>query len=480
MNIAAQRNYFLIFSGAVLMATVAIAAYWQTAALLFLPVALMLVLYLFQQPTAALYLLVLSIPWSVEYSFSQNFGTDLPDELLMLIAAYISLALLIYKRRQLVNINIHPLLLLLLLQFCWLLVPVVLSSHPLISFKFLLAKSWYLLAFVVLPLLVLKDMQKIKNAGIIICASMLTVMVVVLVRHAQFAWDFENVNAAISPFFRNHVNYSALLICIFPLLVVFIKNTSGARKGFLISLLIITLFAVYLSYARGAWLALFVGLLGYWLLKKKLLLPAFVLSLILLISSVLFLRQNDRYLRFAPDYKSTVFHTDFTEHMAATYSMQDLSTAERYYRWIAGIKMVADSWLTGFGPNTFYNNYKSYTAPAFKTWVSKNEEHSTVHNYFLLLLAEQGVIALLLFLMTLGSFFWYAQKIYARTEDVFWKAAVAVVAVIVCMIATVNMLSDLIETDKVGSMFYLCIAVLIIADLKTKELLKNTVAQSAE
>jgi O-antigen ligase len=288
------------------------------------------------------------------------------------------------------------------------------------------------------------------------------------------------VNAAISPFFRNHVNYSALLICIFPLLVVFIKNTSGARKGFLISLLIITLFAVYLSYARGAWLALFVGLLGYWLLKKKLLLPAFVLSLILLISSVLFLRQNDRYLRFAPDYKSTVFHTDFTEHMAATYSMQDLSTAERYYRWIAGIKMVADSWLTGFGPNTFYNNYKSYTAPAFKTWVSKNEEHSTVHNYFLLLLAEQGVIALLLFLMTLGSFFWYAQKIYARTEDVFWKAAVAVVAVIVCMIATVNMLSDLIETDKVGSMFYLCIAVLIIADLKTKELLKNTVAQSAE
>jgi len=33
----------------------------------------------------------------------------------------------------------------------------------------------------------------------------------------------------------------------------------------------------------------------------------------------------------------------------------------------------------------------------------------------------------------------------------------------------VNFLSDLIETDKVGSLFFLCIAVLVVVDLNTRQ-----------
>jgi hypothetical protein len=36
------------------------------------------------------------------------------------------------------------------------------------------------------------------------------------------------------------------------------------------------------------------------------------------------------------------------------------------------------------------------------------------------------------------------------------------------MILTVNFLSDLIETDKVGSLFFLCLATLIAIDRNTK------------
>jgi O-antigen ligase len=101
--------------------------------------------------------------------------------------------------------------------------------------------------------------------------------------------------------------------------------------------------------------------------------------------------------------------------------------------------------------------------------VSANEEHSTVHNYFLLLLIEQGVPGLLLFLMLLALFFYQAQVLYHTTNDGFWKATIATVAVILVMICTVNVLSDLIETDKVGSVFYVCLAVLMIAGKKINE-----------
>ena len=130
--------------------------------------------------------------------------------------------------------------------------------------------------------------------------------------------------------------------------------------------------------------------------------------------------------------------------------------------------MSKDRWFTGFGPTTFTRQYKSYTIPAFRTWVSDNREQSTVHNYFLLLLIEQGVAGLLFFLLLLGAMLYKAQAIYHRTNDPFWKTTVVTIASILLMQCTVNFLSDLIETDKVGSVFYLCIAFLLIADAKTK------------
>ena len=175
----------------------------------------------------------------------------------------------------------------------------------------------------------------------------------------------------------------------------------------------IVLAALILSYSRGAWLALLIGLGAYWLLKKRLLLKSFLLAIALVSGAVFWLQHNDNYLRFAPEHNTTIFHKDFSEHLVATYKGKDVSTAERFYRWVAGARMSKERWVTGFGPTTFTQEYKPYTIPLFRTWVSDNKEQSTVHNYFLLVLIEQGVLGLLFFLLLLGALFWQAQKIYA-------------------------------------------------------------------
>ncbi|HET7896038.1 MAG TPA: O-antigen ligase family protein, partial [Flavisolibacter sp.] len=177
---------------------------------------------------------------------------------------------------------------------------------------------------------------------------------------------------------------------------------------------------------------------------------------------------NDNYLRFAPHHDVTIFHTNFGEHLTATVEGKDVSTAERFYRWIAGVRMSGERWPTGFGPTTFYQHYKSYTTPVFRTWVSDNPEHSTVHNYFLLILIEQGVPGLLFFLALVGVMFWQVQKIHHQTNNPFRQVTMASVAAMLWMQCTLNFLSDLIETDKVGSIFYLCAAVLVIAGAATK------------
>ena len=466
----ATSHKIMLGSGTLLLLLATVLAAWLMQPFwLLLPVGALGLFLLLQHPAALFYVLLFSIPWSVEYNFPSGLGTDLPDEPLMLLTSLATVAMLLFYRKQLTIQKLHALVFVLLVQIAWLVMTVVLSTHFILSAKYLLAKSWYLLAFFVAPLLLWQEEKILKRSLVILFGSMLLVVVVTMVRHATMGFTFSSINDALAPFFRNHVNYSALLVFMLPLQVLFLKQAKSKwLRSMLLLLFLVTLPALYFSFARGAWLALITGAGAYWLLKKRWLLKSFVLVIFLLIAVVFWLRHNNRYIEFAHDYQTTIFHENFGEHITATYQLKDMSTAERFYRWIAGVRMVEDSWQTGFGPSTFYRHYKGYTVPAFKTWVSRNEEQSTVHNYFLLLLIEQGAVGLILFLLLLGMLFWYAQKIYHRTADVVWKGGVATIAAILVMQCTLNFLSDLIETDKVGSVFFLCIAALISADKATR------------
>jgi O-antigen ligase len=373
------------------------------------------------------------------------------------------------------KITTHPLVTLLLITLIWTVVTVLFSSYQIISLKFLLAKSWYLGAFVLAPLIVFREKNKIKTAIPAFATTMFVVVLITMARHYQYDFSFAGINAALKPFFRNHVNYSAMLVCMIPVFFALYKLSSSKKiRVAVVAIIVVLLVALFLSYARGAWLALIVGIIAYWLIKRKLLLAAYVSAILIVLASLFWIKAEDRYLQYAHDYRSTIFHQDFEEHWQATYQFKDMSTAERFYRWIAGVRMIKDNTLTGYGPNTFYNNYKPYTIPAFKTWVSDNKEHSTVHNYFLLITIEQGIPGLIFFLLLTGAMLYYAERLYHRVKDPFYKTIAITVGAILVMILTVNFLSDLIETDKVGSLFFLCLSMLIITDVNTKqELEKN-------
>jgi O-antigen ligase len=412
-------------------------------------------------------LLLLSLMFSFEYSFSGSFGTDFPDELLMLLTALLFFCYWIYKPSALSKkIFNHPLFIALAFVFAWMVITVIFSTDKILSVKYLLAKSWYLGAFVLAPLIFVKDKKAIRTIGFILGISILSIAIIVLFREYRRGLRFAEVNEAIAPFFRNHVTYSAMVVCLSPLFFAYynsIKTRSKKRVAGVATAIL--LLALLLSYARGAWLALVLGLIAYWLINNRLLVIAYLIGIISIIGALIWLRTNDNYLKFSNDYNSTIFHTNFQQHLVATYELKDVSTAERFYRWVAGVRMVKDNWLSGYGPNTFYYNYQPYALLSFKTWVSNNPDHSTVHNYFLLTCIEQGVPGLILFLILIGLMLYYAQSLYHRLEDPFYKTAAKTIGVIIVMILVVNFLSDLIETDKIGSLFYMCLALLITIDI---------------
>lgn len=469
----AKENPHIFILGMVLLLLpfLVIFAFTENYIYLAIPFVFILFYYGWQSLSLIYLLLIVLLPWSSEIGSGNSFSTDFPDEPFMLLAAALFIAFLSYNNGKLKSVEWHhPLIWLVALHIVWIIFTAAASTHFIISMKYMLAKSWYVIAFLLFPLLILQNKKQIKLMVLVLFGSLLTVTLVIMARHASDDFLFIHINDAVTPFFRNHVNYSAMLVCSLPVGVAMFRLASpgsGYKKWISVAILLI-LVALILAFSRGAWLALLTGMVAYLLLKRRILWQAFVAFVFITFATVFWLKTNNRYLGFAHDYKTTIFHTDFREHITATYQLKDVSTAERFNRWIAAVKMIPEHPLVGVGPGTFSSNYKPYTIPAFKTWVSDNKEQSTVHNYFLLLITEQGWPGLIFFLLLLTAIFYYAQHLFYRLRDPFYKEMVMTVSSIMVMIITLNFLSDLIETDKIGSLFFTCIALLIIADRQLK------------
>lgn len=467
---AHNKNFqFIFFSGLFILCLLA-AVWYETWYLMTIPFAGLFFYVGWQYNNALFFLLLLSLPFSAEIPITSSLGTDFPDELLMLFTAGLFFCYWLYSPKVLSRTIIqHPLILLLLISFGWSIVSAAFSAYPVISLKFLLAKCWYFGAFVLAPLIVFRNKETIKKAMLILAIAMLLLTLITMVRHYKFGFSFAGINDALKPFFRNHVNYSAMLVCIIPVFFGFYKLTQPGRvKNLLVVIIAGLVVALFFSYARGAWLALVVGMVAWWLIKKKMILVTFLMAILVTVASLFWIKADDRYLAYAHDYRTTIFHENFGEHLRATYQFKDVSTAERFYRWITGVRMIKENPLTGFGPATFYNTYKPYAIPAFKTWVSNNPEHSTVHNYFLMITVEQGIPGLLFFLLLTGAMLYYAQLLYHRVKDPFYKIVAITTGVVTVMILVINFLSDMIETDKVGSLFFLCLSMLIATEVNSR------------
>jgi hypothetical protein len=63
----------------------------------------------------------------------------------------------------------------------------------------------------------------------------------------------------------------------------------------------------------------------------------------------------------------------------------------------------------------------------------------------------------------------HVQKLYNQFQNNFYRTVTLTTGIIISMIATINTMSDMIETDKIGSLFWLSIGVIIILELKLKE-----------
>lgn len=462
---------------AILFICVALFAYTGQYLLLCVPLGLMFIALLGLNWKTAYWIFLFTIPASVEVDFFHDtLSTSVPDEPMMWGFLLLTIILIIRQPKMLPEWWLrNSLVFVVVLQYLWLLVAVFYSKEFLFSVKYLAAETWFLASFFVLPIFIFKEKRDFKKAFLLTLIPLLGTMLIIFYKHYQLHFSFNRIQVAVRGIYVNHVDYSTVMSMFFPLLCVALPLTKGKPiwiRLLLLGIIIFFLPAIYFTYARAAYLAIvFAGVVALAIRLKlvNVIMPTIYALMALLL---VFLIHHNKYIDYRPNFERTYMHKNFEAHIVATLRGEDMSSMERVYRWIAGIRMSTDRPITGYGPHSFYYYYKPYAVTAFRTYVSRNTEHSTTHNYFLYMLVEQGWPAMLLYAILLIVFFAQAQKVYWRFKgrDRFYTYCTLGITMLFAAAFVNDFFSELIENHKVGSLFYLSIALLIILDKKSRDL----------
>lgn len=418
------------------------------------------------------FLLLICIPLSTEFYFPNGLATDLPTEPLMIgLMMVYGIYVLRHGREMDSNFIRHPLAVILSLHLFWIFATSISSSLFIVSLKFSLAKLWYITVFFFMAGSIIKRERDFKTFFWCILIPLMFTVAIVLVRHAAYGFTFDTVAKTLSPFYRNHVNYAALLALFIPF-VWFARQwyPSYSFKRMSINvILLVLLLAIQLSYTRTAYVTLVIAVGAYFVIHFKLVKVALLASILVAVFGFLYLANNNTYMEYAPDYEHTVVHKKFDNLVEATVAGEDISTMERFYRWIAGLHMIQDKPVVGYGPGNFYNFYKSYTVSSFETYVSDNPEQSGIHSYFLLMMVEQGIPGMLIFMALSFYSLIKGERIYHESKSITRKGIVMGAMLSLIVINAFLLINDMIETDKMGSFFFMNLAIIINVDLLNRK-----------
>ena len=173
-----------------------------------------------------LYIFFGLLPFSIEFQFG-SLGTDLPTEpILAALTGFFFLIILIRNKDISKQIFTHPVSLIIIAQVGWIFITGLFSDYPVISFKYLAAKIWYVVPLYFLPLILFK--KKDYRLILLLLISCLSLAIAyVMLKHASMGFTFRSINSAVRPIFRNHVNYAVMLVAVLPFIWYLIKTTNG-------------------------------------------------------------------------------------------------------------------------------------------------------------------------------------------------------------------------------------------------------------
>ncbi|MDC3220433.1 O-antigen ligase family protein [Flavobacteriales bacterium] len=436
-----------------------------------IPFVLMIAYLAFYHLNILYYLLIFMVPFSVNVEkLTHGVGMILPTEP-VLFGLLLVFSLKLIRDGFTKEIIRHPITIIILLQTLWIFLTTLTSEIPLVSIKFLLARLWFLATFYFIASQVLIDGNKMTRMLWMYVIPLSLVVAYTIIHHSMYAFEEKPGHWVMSPFFKDHTSYGAILAMIFPFLVwqTFRKDIRSGQRALMASVLVFFTVAVILSYTRAAWLSL-AGAMGLYLIFKLKVKGWMISSVIVSIFAGVIMFWTPIMHKLSKNKQDS--SSSISEHLESMSNVSsDASNLERLNRWNAAWKMFLDFPIAGAGPGTYAFVYAPYQDPEDKTIISTNAgDAGNAHSEYLGPLSEMGLLGMLFVLALLSSVIYYGYKLNKKIQDAYDRGVFLSIYLGLMTYFAHGFLNNYLDTDKASALFWGFIVVLVVLDLRTNKI----------
>lgn len=440
--------------------------YW----LLLLPMFLIILYFYFYSLDKILLLITMVTPLAINFTqFEFNIGVSVPSEPLMLGVLLVFIIKLFYDNNLDNKVLTHPLSIIIGLQLAWMLVTSITSDMPLVSFKHLLARLWFVIPFYILGIPLFRKRSNINLFIWLYSIPLILVIAYTTYNHSLWGFDEQAGHWVMEPFYNDHTAYGAILALYIPLFCGFTLSKVYPKtiRFFAFLVLAIMMGALVLSYCRAAWLSLAFSLGVFFIVIFKIRLK-WILFVSVIFGFTFYIFSFEILDRLEKNRQGP--SANFVEHLRSISNIStDNSNLERINRWQSALRMFEDRPVFGFGPGTYQFEYAPFQRSEEKTLISTNAgDKGNAHSEYIGPLAEQGLPGMLLMIVLVGSFILTAMRVYRRSDDPEVKMLSLSLMLALLTYFVHGTMNNFLDTDKASVPVWGFMAAIVALDIHTR------------
>lgn len=437
---------------------------------LLVPAAMLLVWFFMMYRDESLALMALATPFAVDYALIGNMSLSMPVEPMVIVFTVVFLFQELLMRSYDKRVLRHPVSILIMLSLVWMVFTSIVSLKPVESFKYTAVRLWFVIPFFYATA---QSFQKVRHIRLFYWAYALSLSVVVVittVKTMQRFGELQMLHHVMQPFYNDHTAYGCIIALMLPLAAYFAlePRTRLWMRIVAVSLTVLLLVGLGLSYCRAAWISVVGAIAVYLLVRLGVRMRWLVISAALLLG-LFFAFQDDIMYELGKNKQDSSF-TLADQVKSISNISTDASNLERLNRWNAAFRMWKDQPLTGIGPGAYQFIYGPYQRSDMMTIISTNDgDMGNAHSEYIGPLTEQGVPGALLMLAIFVATFITGERVYRTAVDRRKGHLALVLAVSLFTYYVHGIMNNFLDTDKLSVPFWALTAAIVAIDIVTEK-----------
>jgi O-antigen ligase len=432
-----------------------------------IPIAcIMLILYIFSLEKILL-LAVFATPLAIDIGdYDLGVSISVPSEPLLIGVLFFFILKILLEGGIERRIVMHPVTIAVIFNLGWLLITSITSDIPVVSFKFLLSRLWFIIPIYFGGLMMFRVKTNIRLFIWAYVSALIVVIFYTTYVHMGYGFSEKAGHWVMDPFYNDHTAYGVILALFLPVMIGLSvdKAVSRNQRIFAIVSVIILLIALYLSYSRAAWVS--VGFaVGVLVLVKLRIKFRWILMTVAGVLAIFFTFKFEILDKLEKNKQDA--SANFIEHIQSISNISsDASNLERINRWQAALRMFNERPLVGWGPGTYQFEYAPFQRSKEKTIISTNlGDLGNAHSEYIGPLAESGLPGLLSVLFIMITVIYTGLNVYKKAASPQSRllALSATLGLITYFVH--GIMNNFLNTDKASVPFWGLVAIIVALDL---------------